>query len=119
MKFIKNIQRADETVRKRWLIIFSAAAILLAVGFWLIRLNAIVAAIAPPAGGRIAERESGPLPALRVGLSATGEKAATGLANSYVFFKDKVANQNKFTVSRANQNFIWDDLEKLPERELP
>lgn len=75
-------------------------------------------AINPPSGQKIAE-ESKTNSILKVKLSSAGEKTVTGLANSYVFFKDKLTNRNGFTISRSNQNFIWDDLEKLPEQKLP
>lgn len=111
MDFIKQIRQADKSVRKRWLVIFSASTILVVVGIWLAYFNTILVAVNPPADEQLTKK-SNPIPAL-------GKKTITGLANSYVFFKDKVSDRNGFTISRANQNFIWDDLEKIPEQQLP
>jgi len=117
-QFIKQIREANELVRKRWLIAFSTITVLAVIGLWLVYFNTTLTTINSPTNNQLADK-SGPIPTLKVGLSATSKKTITGLANSYVFFKDKFSDRNGFTISRANQNFIWDDLEEVPVQKLP
>ena len=117
-KFVVNLQKSEDAVKKRWLIALTTVSTLLVILVWAVYLNVNLSSISAPADSKIAEKP-GLIKIFGVGLEAVSEQSIVGLTNSFVYFNNKFQTANNFTISRGNPNFIWDELEKLPSRPLP
>ncbi len=115
---IKNIQNMNESSRKMWLVFLTIISMILVILLWSFYLKITVASATQPSNypGRSG---LGILQIFSTGFSVISGKTVSGLANSYVYFDEKFKTKNQFSISRGGQNFIYDELENLPVRDLP
>lgn len=118
--FINYLQNSNEITKKRWLIIFTVIGAVIAIVIWSVSLNYSINSISGPSNN-IEQVDSRPgfLSIINLGLSVLIGKSSSGLANSYVYFNDKIKSDNEFTVNKADLNFVYQGLDPLPRRELP
>jgi len=94
--FIVDLQKKDESVKRRWLVFLTAVTTVLIVIFWIFYLKATLVAVEdpynPPAPGT--------WDIFKNGLTVIGEKVETGLANSYLFFVDKAGSGRIIKIER-------------------
>jgi hypothetical protein len=115
--FISRIQESDENTKKKWLIILSSISSVIVIGLWAVYLNFTTASIT--AVNPMQEKKPGFFKVFFTGASVVGDKATTGLANSYVYFSDKTKSENKFSINKDEHNFIYKEIKPLPNRQLP
>lgn len=117
--FLTHLQNSNDTIKKRWLIIFTIIGTAIAIVIWSFSLNYSINSISGSSDIEQTDSRPGFLNVLNLGLSVLIGKTSTGLANSYVYFNEKIKSDNQFIVNKADLNFIYQGLDPLPKRELP
>jgi hypothetical protein len=110
--FLKKIQNAEESTRRFWLIVFSAGAMMMVLGLWLIYMKATVAKVEGP-------RNDSELAADSVSKPGIGKIFAAGFKNLTAQIKEKISSRNQFNFEKRERNFILEKIEKIPKTKLP
>lgn len=114
--FITKIQNSDDTTKKIWLVILSGAAMTIVIILWLVNLNAGIQSASgqtatqktATAGTAAENQEIGKLKA----IFSAGLKTVTGK------IKEKTSSQNEIYLQTSEQNFILENLKKLPKTSI-
>ena len=96
LKFISELQQLDENSKKRWLWGLTAVSVIVILFLWALYLNATVVAVNDPNP----HPQISSLDIFKTGLNVIGGKVEYGLANSYVFFHEKISEGNTFTITK-------------------
>ena len=94
--FVAELRGLDEASKRKWFLGLTAASTLIVVFLWAVYLNATVASV----GDDQRRSQLSNWDVFKAGLSVVADKAESGLANSYVFFHDKVREGKTFTISK-------------------
>lgn len=90
-KIIQNIQTAEESKKKRWLIILSAIAMILVIGSWVAYLNKTIVNLNP--AGSTQENNQSPVQISKESpwqTFLTGLKTVTGQINELIVMTRKI-----------------------------
>ncbi|OGY65750.1 MAG: hypothetical protein A3A16_04030 [Candidatus Harrisonbacteria bacterium RIFCSPLOWO2_01_FULL_44_18] len=113
--FIVKLQNLDETAKKRWLIIFSAVAMLAVISLWALYVNLSIADVNSSPLAKNEKSVKNPEPDL-------GQILGAGLTKIGGEIKDKIvklSSKNILTIQSVDRNFTVDDLEKIETVNLP
>ena len=113
--FIVKLQNLDETAKKRWLIIFSAVAMLAVISLWALYVNLSIADVNSSPLAKNEKSVKNPEPDL-------GQIWGAGLTKIGGEIKDKIvklSSKNILTIQSVDRNFTVDDLEKIETVNLP
>ncbi len=94
--FISELQQLDENSKKKWLFGLTAISVVIILLLWAIYLNATVVAV----NDYNAQTKVSNWDVFKTGLEVVGDKVEYGLANSYVFFHEKINDGNTFTITK-------------------
>ncbi len=94
--FIAELQELDEGSKKKWLFGLTTISVVIILLLWAMYLNVTVVAV----DTRNAPTRVSNWNVFKTGLEVIGDKIEYGLANSYVFFHEKINDGNTFTVTK-------------------
>ena len=94
--FLEHLRQSDISVRRRWLFIFSAGAMLIILAVWLLSLNSLLADYGTPASATAVVETDGPsfFEIVGTGSSAIVATLRERTANTILFFKEKFEKTN-------------------------
>ena len=92
---IKELQQLDESSKKRWLLILTSISVVVVLVLWAFYLNATVVSV-----NNVNTKHVSNWDIFKTGLNVIGGKVEYGLANSYVFFHEKIKDGNTFTITK-------------------
>lgn len=113
-KIIAKIRNSDETTKKFLLIIMSSAAMIFVIGIWVANLNYKFSALTDES-----PKETPAAGSLQSQTKNFKEIFAAGIKNITGAVKNKLAATKDFSINGAERNFILDNLEKIPNTQLP
>ncbi|KKU91604.1 MAG: hypothetical protein UY23_C0001G0210 [Candidatus Jorgensenbacteria bacterium GW2011_GWA1_48_11] len=132
-EYLRELQRAPDRRKKRWLVISSAAAMLLVLGLWMIYLNMTL-----PTLPKTTDNAPNPAPTssqnqkesffqifgrgLEVTFQNLNDKFRTfgsSIGNYLKEFENKIRESNNFSIQAPTSAFRPNDLEKIPTTTLP
>jgi hypothetical protein len=110
-KTVKKLQNSSETARKFWLVVLSAAAMIIILGLWVLYINGNIIKVIP-----VVENDS-PEPAdKKPGIFAT---FSAGLQTLTAQIKDKISAPNSWSFQKQEQNFLSEKVRPIPPTKLP
>lgn len=113
------MRAADESVRRRWLIVFSGFSMFLVVGAWVLYINFTVEPLNQKEAASAAESEPGFIAIMSSGFQIVAREARLAAQALAGFVGKKAATANLITVTRSEINFLPENLEKIPKTSLP
>jgi hypothetical protein len=93
---IGQLRQLDESIKKKLFFGLTAVSTLIVIFLWTAYLNMTVASIDD--GSRRSSLSN--VDVFRAGLAVIADKVELGLANSYVFFHNKLSQGKTFTISK-------------------
>lgn len=95
--FIKNLQRKEESIRRRWLYLGTTIVALVVVILWVGYLNF---KLEPIKAAEPAKQSSSFLDTFGLGLKEVGVQIETGLANTFFYFDELLRRPRVLEIRR-------------------
>ncbi len=119
-EFFRKIRSSSESVRRRWLIVFTSGSIVAVIGLWLIYMNALVEPVIQRETVVMASaEEAGVADTFAAGIKTIARGGAALVGGALESLREVINASRTVTVDRAERNFIIEDLEPIPETQLP
>jgi hypothetical protein len=101
--FLKELREKDEPVKKRWLIIFSAGAMVIVIGLWSLYFNVTIQNFNEP---KQQVQKTGFWEIFKNGLSIASKEAGLKLSELTASLRNITAKTNSITIQIADMSFV-------------